>query len=44
MVSSETLVVVVTVNFDVIAVLGRKFFHHRVDVVHALSTFAHGLG
>jgi len=42
--SGETLVVVVSVKFDMVIMLSGKLLHHFVDVFHALGALAHGLG
>lgn len=42
--TSQTLLVVVTVDRDVGNVLDAELSHHVFDVLHALSTISHGLG
>ena len=42
--ASKSLLVVVTVEFDVLLVLGSHLCHHLVDVLHATSSSAHRSG
>jgi len=42
--TSESLVIVLTVEFHVGHVLGLELFHHVMDVVHTFSSFSHGFG
>lgn len=44
MVTSESLLVVITINWDVKLVLGIEVFHHIMNVIHTFSTTSHGLG
>ena len=41
--SSESFLIIVTVEGNVIRVLSAKLLHHLVDVIHAASTFTHCL-
>ena len=40
----ESLLVVISVECDVVLVLGGELSHHAVDVLHATSTCTHGFG
>ena len=42
--TGQTLIIIVAVNRNVKDVLSTEFLHHLLDVGHALSTVAHGLG
>ena len=42
--ASKSLLVVVTVELDVLLVLGGHLCHHLVDVFHATSASAHRPG
>ena len=42
--ASQSLLVVFTVYGDVERMLGTEFFHHILDVLHALSSLTHRLG
>ena len=41
--SSESFLIIVTVEGNVIRVLSAKLLHHLVDVIHAAGTFTHCL-
>ena len=41
--ASQSLLIVVAVENNVIGVLGSEFFHHLVDVFHATVAFTHSL-